>query len=97
MEIFSIFKPLISLIKSVLKSFEYIKNYYYLKKAKPMTFTIGTRTNVGSTLFTTGKVVSINVLTVVIEGYQVNYPVSTNGIFKINLHKISGINPHLGC
>lgn len=85
-------KLMIGLIKPVLKTIEYIRNYIYLKKAKPKTFTIGTKTNVGSSLFTTGEVVSINLLTVVIEGYQVNSPVTTNGTFKIRLHEIYGIN-----
>lgn len=52
-------------------TFKHIKHYSYLKKAAPMAFTIGTKTNVGSTLFTTGRVVSINP-TQVIDGRQVN-------------------------
>ena len=87
------FKELMPFIKPLLMIIEHIKKYDYLRKAKPMTFTIGTKTNVGSILFTTGRVVSINLLTVIVEGYQVDDPVSTNGIFKISLHKISGINP----
>lgn len=88
---------LITVIKYIPMIFGHIKNYYYLRKAKPMTFTIGTKTNVGSTLFTTGRVVSINLLTVIIEGYQVNDPVTTHGTFTISLHKISGINAHPSC
>ena len=96
MEAFSILKPLAALVKYVLSIFEYMRNYFYLKKAEPMKFTIGTKSNVGSTLFTTGRVISINLLTAEIEGYQVNDPVTTNGIFKIRLHKIVGINRHGG-
>ena len=88
---------LITVIKYIPMIFGHIKNYYYLRKAKPMTFTIGTKTNVGSTIFTTGRVVSINLLTVIIEGYQVNDPVTTHGTFTISLHKISGINAHPSC
>ncbi len=90
-------KVLILLIKPVLIIFEHIKKYSFLRKAKPREFTIGTKTNVGSTLFTTGRVVSINLLTVIIEGYQVNDPVTTHGTFTISLHKISGINAHPSC
>ena len=97
MDLFSFFKPLFSVFKYVLNIFKYTKNYLYLRKAEPMTFTIGTKSDVGSTLFTTGRVISINLITVEIEGYQVNHPVTMNGIFKISLHKISGINPHCGC
>lgn len=74
--------------------FEQIKKYFCLKKDPSRTFTIGTKTNVGSTLFTTGTAVSINLFKVVIKGHQVNDPQTTLGIFEIYLHKISGINPH---
>jgi hypothetical protein len=90
-------KVFILLLKPALMIFEHIKKYSYLRKAKPMELTIGTKTNVGSTLFTTGRVVSVNIHTVIIEGYQVNDPVTTHGIFKISLHKISGINSHQNC
>jgi hypothetical protein len=83
---------LITVIKYIPMIFGHIKNYYYLRKAKPMTFTIGTKTNVGSTIFTTGRVVSINLYKVIIEGYQVNDPETTHGTFEIRLHKFSGIN-----
>ena len=92
-ELVPFFKAL-ALLPLALAIFKHIKHYSYLKKAAPMAFTIGTKTNVGSTLFTTGRVVSVNLLTVIIEGYQVNDPVTTHGAFTISLHKISGINPH---
>lgn len=97
MELMSFVKGLVSLIKPVLMSFDYIKNYSYLRKAKPRAFTIVTKTKVGSTLFTTGRVVSINLFTVIIEGYQVNDPVTAHDTFKIRLCKISGINSHPTC
>ena len=88
---------LITVIKYIPMIFGHIKNYYYLRKAKPRAFTIVTKTKVGSTLFTTGRVVSINLFTVIIEGYQVNDPVTAHDTFKIRLCKISGINPHPTC
>jgi hypothetical protein len=92
-ELVPFFKAL-ALLPLALAIFKHIKHYSYLKKAAPMAFTIGTKTNVGSTLFTTGRVVSINLLKVIIDGRQVNDVQTEFDRFEIYLHKISGINPH---
>ncbi|WP_315708223.1 hypothetical protein [Brenneria uluponensis] len=91
--ILTILKPVISILKPVFKTVSYIKYYFDLKKAEPWTFTIATKTNVGSMLYTTGRVVSINLWQVVIDGYQVNNPLSTYGEFAIKLYSICGITP----
>lgn len=73
---------------------KYLGIYSEIKKAEPMTFTIGTKTKTGSTLHTTGRVLSINLWQVVIDGYQVSDPVSENGIFEIKIYSITGVNHH---
>ena len=88
------FVKLVTLIPFALMIYKHIRKYFDLRGSKSGGFTIGTKTNVGSTLYTTGRVVSISLRTVIIEGYQVNYPVTTHGIFTIRLHNISGINFH---
>ncbi|WP_028537114.1 hypothetical protein [Paludibacterium yongneupense] len=74
------------------KIYKPLKFYHDLKTAQPMTFTIGTQTEVGSMLFTTGRVISINLCQVVIDGYQVDAPQTTHGKFTIKLHSICGIS-----
>jgi len=91
--ILSILKPVFISIQIVFKSYPYIKNYFELKKAQPMAFTVISKTKLGTLLYTSGRVVSINLWKVVIEGYQLNDPQSTNGEFTIKLHSISGVGP----
>lgn len=89
-----ILKGIPGALKSVFSLSKYLRNYFGIKRAAPRTFTIGTKTEAGSIKFTTGTVVSINVWEVVINGYQVDDPVSKNGIFTIKLHAIQGVSYH---
>lgn len=92
--LWTILKGIPGAIKTVFSLSKYLRNYFGLKNAAPRTFTIGTKTETGSIKFTTGTVRSISLWQVIIDGYQVDDPVSEHGTFAIKLHSIQGVNYH---
>ena len=90
----TILKGIPGALKAVFSLSKYLRNYFGIKKAAPRTFTIGTKTEAGSIKYTTGTVVSINLWKVIIDGYQVDDPVTENGTFPITLHSIQGVSYH---
>ncbi len=92
--ILSSWKWFISSLTVIINLSKYIRNYRGIKKSDPRTFTIATKTKYGSTTYTTGRVIKINLWKVIIEGYQVEDIISNNGIFTIKLYSIHGVCYH---
>ena len=92
--LWTILKGIPGALKAVFGLTKYLRNYSGIKNAAPRTFTIGTKTEAGSIKFTTGTVRSISLWQVIIDGYQVDDPVSEHGTFTIKLHSIQGVNYH---
>lgn len=92
--ILSSWKWFISSLTVLINLSKYIRNYRGIKKSAPRTFTIATKTEFGSTSYTNGRVVKINLWKVIIEGRQTEDIISHNGIFTIKLYSIYGVRYH---
>ena len=85
----------LSNLKNAYMAVNYIGNYYKLKKAAPYTFTVIANAKKSSVAtFTTGKVMSLTLWKVVIEGNQVEDLLVDGQVHEIPLYRIRGITEH---
>jgi len=95
MTIYAVLKQILGLIKSAYSAIEYIRKYRKLQNAAPYTFTvIANAKKSGVATFTTGKVMSLTIWKVVIEGNQVEDLVVDGQVHEIPLYRIRGITEH---